>query len=479
MERILSVEQTRAADEYTVTGLGLSREILTERAAAAVADEIRKRLYGGRVLVCVGKGNNGEDGRIIARMLSSCHGFTVATLNVYNGIFKLLDKKFDIIVDCIFGTGLNREVEGKYKEAIEKINASGAYVVSCDIASGLNGNTGRIMGAAVKANLTVAIQEYKLGHFLNDGPDYSGEIVARDIGISIWGDGYSKRLNDEDAAKFFPKRARNVNKGNFGKTAVFGGSKNFPGSALLSLSALSALRTGPGYSCLAVPECVYNAVAGRNPECTMTAFPDDGEKIVYDEEKIKSLFKYDSIAFGMGVGVNENVYKTLSYIIKNYTGNFVVDADGLNALSLFGTDILKEKSCKIVLTPHVGEFARLLAKDKAEVLKDPVSIATAFAKEFGVVLVLKNAVTVITDGEETYINTTGNQGMAKGGSGDVLSGVIAGILAGTDEILLGAASACYLFGKAGDIAEKKSNVYSLTATDVAEALPEAVSSVIR
>ena len=211
----------------------------------------------------------------------------------------------------------------------------------------------------------------------------------------------------------------------------------------------------------------------------MTAFPDDGEKIVYDEEKIKSLFKYDSIAFGMGVGVNENVYKTLSYIIKNYTGNLVVDADGLNALSLFGTDILKEKSCKIVLTPHVGEFARLLAKDKEEVLKDPVSIATAFAKEFGVVLVLKNAVTVITDGEETYINTTGNQGMAKGGSGDVLSGVIAGILAGTDEILLGAASACYLFGKAGDIAEKKSNVYSLTATDVAEALPEAVSSVIR
>ena len=479
MERILSVEQMRAADEYTISGLGLSREILTERAAAAVADEIRKRLYGGRVLVCVGKGNNGEDGKIIAKMLSSCHGFTVATLNVYNGIFKLLDKKFDIIVDCIFGTGLNREVEGKYKEAIEKINSSGAYVVSCDIASGLSGDTGRVMGVAVKANLTVAIQEYKLGHFLNDGPDYSGEIVARDIGISIWGEGYCKRLCDDDAAKFFPKRMRNVNKGNFGKATVFGGSKNFPGSALLSLSALTALKTGLGYANLAVPECVYNAVAGRNPECTMTVFPDDGNGVLFDENKIKKLFSYDSIAFGMGMGVSENVYKTLEFIIKNYTGNLVIDADGLNALSRFGKDILKDKRCKIVLTPHVGEFARLTGKDKETIISNPVSEARSFAKEFGVVLVLKSAVTIITDGEEVYINTNGNQGMSKGGSGDVLSGVIAGLIATTDETLLGAASACYIFGKAGDLVLKSSNVYSLSATDVVAFITEAITSVTR
>ena len=169
MERILSVEQMRAADDYTIGKLGISSDILAERAGRAVAEEITRRFRGGRVLVCIGKGNNGKDGAIIASILSQLHGFSVKTLSVSNGIFKLLDMDYDIIVDCIFGIGLNREVEGKYKTAIEKINLSGAFIVACDIASGLNGDTGKPMGVAVKADLTVAIQEFKLGHFLNDG----------------------------------------------------------------------------------------------------------------------------------------------------------------------------------------------------------------------------------------------------------------------------------------------------------------------
>lgn len=479
MERILSVEQMRAADEYTIKGLGLSREILTERAAAAVADEIRKRLYGGRVLVCCGKGNNGEDGKIIARILSSLHGFTVATLNVYNGIFKLLDKKFDIVVDCIFGTGLNREVEGKYREAIEKINGSGAFVVSCDIASGLNGNTGRIMGAAVKADLTVAIQEYKLGHFLNDGPDYSGEVVARDIGISIWGDDYAKRLNDEDVAKLFKKRARNVNKGNFGKVTVLGGSKSYIGSEILAYNAIAALKTGTGYANLAVPDCIYNAIAGRQPECTMTVFPSDGEGFSFDEEKTDKLFSSRAIAAGIGMGVSQENYKIITRLIKNYTGRLVIDADGLNTLAKYGKDVLKEKSCEVILTPHVGEFARLIGVDKEEVLKDPVSRAKEFAGEYGVVLVLKSAVTIITDGKEIYINTTGNSGLAKGGSGDVLTGLTAGICATAEgeEPLYIAAAASYLFGTAGDIAAKEGNEYSMVASDVIACIPKAINKV--
>ena len=481
MERILSVEQMRAADEYTIKGLGLSREILTERAAAAVADEIRKRLYGGRVLVCCGKGNNGEDGKIIARILSSLHGFTVATLNVYNGIFKLLDKKFDIIVDCIFGTGLNREVDGKYKEAIEKINSSGAFVVACDIASGLNGDTGRIMGAAVKADLTVAIQEYKLGHFLNDGPDYSGEVVARDIGISIWGDDYAKRLNDEDAAKLFPKRARNVNKGTFGKVTVMGGSKSFAGSAILASEALAALKVGAGYANLAIPDCIYNVVAGREPECTVTVFPSDGEGFSFDEEKLETLFGARSVALGVGMGVSEENYKIITCLIKNYKGRLVIDADGLNTLAKYGKEVLKEKACEIILTPHIAEFGRLLGKDKEEVVKDPVTAAKAFASEYGIVLVLKSAVTVITDGKEVYINTTGNAGLAKGGSGDVLTGLTAGLnaIACKEEPLFIAAAACYLFGKAGDIAVNESNEYSVVASDVIACIPKAINAVTK
>lgn len=475
MERLLTVEQMKFADEYTINNLGLSREILTERAASAVVTEIKKRLYGGRVLVCIGKGNNGEDGKLIAKMLSVLHGFTVATLNVTNGIFKMFDKKFDIIVDCIFGTGLNREVEGKFKTAIEKINESGAFVVACDIASGLNGNTGRAMGIAVKANLTVAIQEYKIGHFLNDGPDYSGEIVAKDIGISIWGEDFTKRLTDADLEKYFRKRPRNVNKGSFGKTAVIGGSKKFPGSVLLSLNALASLKMGNGYSNLAVPDCIYNAVAGRNPECTMTVLNDDGENLIFDQDKLEKLLTYDALAIGMGIGVTEENYKIISYILENYKGRLLIDADGLNTISKFGLDVLNDKKCKVVLTPHIGEFSRLTGINKTEILTDPIPFAKDFAKKYKVVLLLKSAVSLITDGENVYLNTTGNSGMAKAGSGDVLSGLTVGLLARKVDFFDAVTSASYIFGKAGEFAVKEKNEYTVTAMDIIEALPSVIN----
>ena len=193
MERVLSVAQMRTADEFTINNLGVDETELVYRAGKSVADEIIKRFRGGRVLVCIGKGNNGADGRVVAEILSKVHGFTVTTLLASCNTNKVFDRQFDIVVDCLFGTGLNREVDGKYKNLIENINALNAYVVSCDIPSGLNGDTGKVMGVAIKANLTVAIQEYKLGHFLNDGPDYSGEVVAKDIGISIWDDNCVKK----------------------------------------------------------------------------------------------------------------------------------------------------------------------------------------------------------------------------------------------------------------------------------------------
>ncbi len=476
MERILTVEQMRAADEFTISSLGISGEILTERAAAAVADEIKKRLYGGRVLVCIGKGNNGEDGKIIAKLLSSAHGFSVATINVSNGIFKMFDKKYDIIVDCIFGTGLNREVYGIYKKAIEKINASGSFVVACDIPSGLNGNTGKVMGVAVKANLTVAIQELKLGHFLNDGPDYCGEVISRDIGISIWGEDFVKRLNGEDVIKCFPERKRNVHKGNFGKVCILGGSKNFPGSALLSLSGITALKLGNGYVNLAVPDCVYNACAVLHPECTVTVLPDDGNNLVFDREKIGSLFRYDVIVVGMGMGVTEENYKIISHIIKNFSGRLVIDADGLNTLSSFGTDVFYQKKCDIVITPHIGEFSRLSGEEKNNIINDSIGYAQRFSEKYGITVVLKSAATVITDGKETYLNTTGDAGMAKAGSGDVLSGIIGGMLGKVEtETLFAAASGCYLFGRAGEYAVKKSNRFCVSATDFSAVLPDVIN----
>lgn len=477
MERILSVKEMRACDDYTINTLGIPEESLIERAGVAVADEIKKRFKGGRVLVCTGKGNNGEDGKITAKVLSLLHVFSVSVFNIEVGFFKIFEKRFDIIVDCLFGTGLNRDVDGKYKTAIEKINESGAFVISCDIPSGINGDNGRVMGVAVKANLTVAIQEFKLGHFLNDGIDYSGEVVARDIGISVWTDTCVKRITDKDASILFPKLSRNVHKGKFGKAVVIGGSKKYSGSVFLSKSALTAYKTGAGYSAVAVPDCLFGDLCGEDPECILISLPSDGNGIVFDENALKQLFIYDSIAIGPGVGVSEEIYKCVKFLIENYNGRLLIDADGLNVLSAFGKEILKNKSCDITLTPHIGEFLRLSGLEKEEILNDPISVAQSFAREYGVTLLLKNAVSVITDGKETIINVTGDSGMAKGGSGDVLTGLTAGMLLKEEESVVCVSVAAYLFGKAGELAAKENGSYCMTATDIINAIPKAINSV--
>lgn len=478
MERILSVAEMRAADEYTINTLGVSSDMLVERAGAAVAEEIARRFKGGRVLVCTGKGNNGKDGKVIAELLVKLHGFSVSTFSAEVGFFKIFEKKFDIIVDCIFGTGLNREVTGRYKTAIEKINESGAFIVSCDIPSGINGDTGRVMGAAVKANLTVAIQEYKLGHFLNEGIDYSGKVVARDIGISVWTENCANRITDKDAATLFPERARNTHKGLNGKIAVVGGSKKYSGSAILALNALTAYKTGAGYAAIAVPDCLFGVVAGVCPECIVNTLKTDGENILFDEKDFENLLKCDAIAFGMGAGVSEEIYKALSYLAANYTGRLLIDADGLNTLAAYGKEILKDKKCEIVLTPHIGEFSRLTGKSTEEILSDPINSAKDFAKEYGVTVLLKNAVSVITDGNKTVINCTGDAGLAKGGSGDVLSGFAAGLLNRNEEPFFCVSVAAYLFGRAGEIAAKEQNSYTITATDIIATIPKAINKVL-
>ena len=480
MERILSVAEMRAADEYTINATGVSEEILIERAGAAVAEEILNRFKGGRVLVCTGKGNNGKDGKVIAAILSQHHGFSVSTFSAEVGFFKIFEKKFDIIVDCLFGTGLNREITGRYKTAVEKINESGAFIVSCDIPSGINGDSGKIMGIAVKANLTVAIQEYKTGHFLNEGIDYSGKVIAKDIGISVWTEDCVNRITDKDAALLFPKRPRNIHKGNCGKVAVIGGSKKYSGSMLLSYNALCAYKTGAGYAAVAVPDCIFSVVAGVNPECLIYTLPDNGDGMIFDENALKPLLSYDSIAFGMGAGATEDTYKSLCFLLENYTGRLVIDADGLNALAAFGKEILTndKRKCEVVLTPHIGEFIRLSGKSKDEILNNPIENAKAFAKEYKITLLLKSAVSVITDGEKTIINTTGDSGMAKGGSGDVLSGFIAGLLNRDDEPCFCVGVAAYLFGRAGEIAAKEQNSYTITASDIISALPKAINKVL-
>ncbi len=176
--------------------------------------------------------------------------------------------------------------------------------------------------------------------------------------------------------------------------------------------------------------------------------------------------------------MSEEIYKALSFLLENYTGRLLIDADGLNTLAAFGKEKLKDKKCEVVLTPHIGEFARLTGKNKEEILLDPITCAKDFAKEFGVTVLLKNAVSVITDGSETVINVTGDAGMAKGGSGDVLSGFAAGLLNREEEPFFCVSIAAYLFGRAGEIAAKEQNSYTITPSDIITAIPKAINSVL-
>ncbi len=474
MERILTAQQMRLADEYTITKLGIPEEVLVERAGVAVAEEIQKRFKGGRILIAVGKGNNGKDGRIVAEILSSVHGFAVTLYDVFNDDISVLDGDYDIILDCIFGTGLNRDVTGKAQEVIEKINAKNCFVIACDIPSGLNADTGFAMNVCVKADLTIAVQEYKTGHFFNDGKDLSGHVKAKDIGISIWEEDFAFRLRHKDVAKYFPKRKENTNKGSYKKVGVIGGSKEFFGSVMLSNNALAGLCGGAGYSYLIVPESLYSTYAGVNPECIIKTLKDDGNNFIADDSVIEKIKNLNAVAFGMGVGVTEGVYKLLSSILKNYTGKLLIDADGLNALAKFGTDILNDKKCEVLLTPHVKEFSRLTGDTVQDILLDPIGKTKALAQKYGVTVALKSATSIITDGKNVCINVTGSPALAKAGSGDVLSGIDTALMA-EHGVFEGACVGAYIFGKAGEFCAKEYGEYSVTASMVTDAIGKVIA----
>lgn len=473
MQRILTAKQMRDADDFTINKLGIPEDELVDRAGQAVAVEILKRKKGGRVLICCGKGNNGEDGKIVAKTLYPHHGFAVNIFDIENDDLSIFNNDYDIIVDCLLGTGLNRAVSGKYYDVIEKINQKGCYVVACDIASGLNADTGLAMGIAVKANLTVAVQEFKTGHFLNDGLDYSGEVVSTDIGISIWGDDYAYRMTGVMVKEFFPKRIRNTNKGHYGRVCIIGGSKPFPGAPLLSEAGYASLKMGTGYAKLAVPQSMYSIYAGLRPECTMHVLPDNDDGIAFSEDAINPLLNNDAIAIGIGMGVSEDVYKTICYLLKNYKGKLIIDADGLNSLSKYGVDVLKDKTCSVLVTPHIKEFSRLTGLSVDEIKNDSINLAKQFALDYDVVVCLKNAVSIITDGVKVCINTRGTPAMAKGGNGDVLTGVILGVSA-KQNLYDSASAGAYVLGRAGQWAAREHGEYSVTATDITEQIGRVV-----
>lgn len=274
----------------------------------------------------------------------------------------------------------------------------------------------------------------------------------------------SKIIEREDVRALLPKRRRDSHKGNYGRAAIVAGSIEYTGAAYLSAAA--CLRSGVGYTALFIPQEILPFYALKSPEILLRN-TNEGSRYAFNEENMRGLLGYDSIAFGMGMGVSEDVYKGVEYLLSRYTGRLILDADSLNSLACYGVEtLLPKKTCDVILTPHVKEFSRLSGLSVEEIIQNSEGTAQAFARKYGVSVLLKNASSVITDGERIAINERGNSGQAKGGSGDVLSGVIAGLCGSGLSAFDGGVCAAYLVGKAAELGALDIGEYSLTASDL-------------
>lgn len=270
-----------------------------------------------------------------------------------------------------------------------------------------------------------------------------------EMGIPTPIDSNIEILKAEQIKRFYPKRARNSHKGTYGSATIVAGSEKYPGAAVLSLKG--ALRSGCGYVKLSSCDYVKDLLVPRLPQ------------VIYLEEPDLSS---NAIAFGMGMGATEKTYDAVASLLKNYTGSLIIDADGLNALSLFGIDILQERNCNVILTPHVKEFSRLTKLSVNDIQKDPIGISKEFSNRYGVTLLLKGAASIICGSDKIAINTRGTTALSKGGSGDILSGLMCGCLARGLAPFEAASCAAFTLGVAAEIASEEKTDYCATAEDI-------------
>lgn len=486
MKSALTTSQMAYCDKTTIDGGVPSRELM-RRVAQAVYDG---RNWQGRIAIICGKGNNGGDGLALAEIMADngispkvylCGGVSEdgryyldrLTSKGYGDIYdvSLCDYDVDIIVDCIFGTGFKGQPKEQYAEIINKINASSACKISVDIPSGLDGDSGRFK-VCVKADETVSVQYAKTGLYLNDGKDMTGKLSIVDVGIGLHTD-CVKVVEREDLAKLFPPRKLNTHKGSFGKSAIMGGCGNYLGAVRLANMGLCALRSGGGLNSVITPCSQTKHILGSVVESTVIGMTDIDGRFVFDKEEIdKALSGVDVLAIGMGMGddYTQNA-KIIKYIVENYKINVLIDADGLNSLAI-DVSMLKCAKAQIMLTPHVKEMSRLCGKTTEEILDDPIGIAKEFANEYGVVVLLKGASSVMTDGREVYLTTNGGAELSKGGSGDTLSGVILGMLSWDNGLLESAYAAAYLTAEVAKSLKEEYSEYGVLPSDVARKIKE-------
>lgn len=507
---VVTATQMQRIDGRAIEDLGIPGVVLMERAGLMAYQHIRhflaaKKELSPHITILAGKGNNGGDGLVLARLLANkgysqktillglvedlkgeagINGRILKNLNLHplqvtspEEILPLMEGS-TLIIDALLGTGLKGEVRGLYREAIKAINNSLAPVISLDIPSGLDSDTGKVLGQAVQATMTITFALPKLGHFLYPGASFVGDLKVVEIGIpkeAILKEGIHRYLLPSHLS--LPQHPVDCHKGDRGHLLLLAGSTGMTGAA--ALGAQAALRGGCGLLTVGVPKTHYPVMAMKLTEAMTRPLLEGSPGSLGSGalEALKDLLpRIDAIALGPGLGRDPST----ASLVKEVLGvnlPLLLDADGINLLE--DLSILQQRRAPTILTPHPGEMARLLSIRIPQVLQERLSITEKFAKDYGVILVLKGVPTIISDGETTFINRTGNEGMASAGSGDVLTGLIASLLVQGAPPLTAASLGVYLHGLAGDLGAFKLGTYSLIAGDLIEYLPQAINDLQR
>ncbi|MCF8025845.1 MAG: NAD(P)H-hydrate dehydratase [Desulfobacteraceae bacterium] len=512
---ILTADEMREMDRRTIENFGLPGRLLMEnagRGAVRAIFSVWPDVYTRSAAVIAGKGNNGGDGFVIARYLFQ-HGVDVSVyllaergrvkgdaaanlelietlgLQVTEMPDELSFSQYkeeiagnDLLIDAILGTGLDSEVKGYFREVIDFMNNSRTPVFSVDIPSGLHTETGRPCGICVRADATATFAFPKLGHMLLPGAEYTGRLTIVDIGIPPYivqsAEPKHQLLTAGWIRSQLAARDLQTHKGQTGHVLAAAGSPGKTGAA--AMTAMSALRAGAGLVTLAVAESINHAVETLATEVVTHPLADDKKGALGGgnaDEILSLLSDKKCLALGPGIGTLETTAQLVGTLIEKSPVPLVIDADGLNCLAQ-NPKVLAKKQSDLVLTPHPGEMARLADTTAAEIQEDRIAAAREYAKKHGVYLVLKGARTVaaMPDGN-IFVNPTGNPGMASGGMGDVLTGMIAGFIAQGKSPGIACRLAVYLHGASADLLAEKRGPFGYIATDIMNHLPETIKAV--
>lgn len=506
--RLVTTEEMRELDKQAIEGRGVPGLALMERAGYGVAHFTANLLehdQDKRIYIICGKGNNGGDGWVAGRYLKE-RGYDVTfglvgktdeisgdaevnyekTSNLDVRVEELEEvpdlSDYDLIIDAVLGTGFSGEPRGLLKNIIDYVNSTQKMVVAVDIPSGVDGDNGNVPGNAFICDMTVTFALPKLGQVFWPAKGYTGKLTVVDIGIpddiieTFDRESDYRLAHESDMLDIFPRRQGDGHKGTFGKGVLVSGSKGLTGAAALASEAF--LRSGAGYATLGIPESLSNIMETKLTEVITEPLPEACEDALSFSafEPIMDLMKdADSAIIGPGLSTHAETIKLVEKLVREVDVPFTLDADALNAISeLEEPDIWEEINADFVMTPHFGELSRLLNRPISELKENRLTSCREWASRFGGVMVIKGTPTiVVAEDSPIYLNSTGNDGLATAGSGDVLSGLIGGFLAQGLKPINAAKLGVFIHGLAADSAAEQMNRYNLIASDLLETLPAA------